>query len=136
MNTFNRSNLSRWLLQLGLAFVFVYAAIDSYREPGAWSAYLPHFLTGYFSDAHVLDAFGLFQIVLAAGLFWSRTRFYAAVIATLMLFGIVVTNLASFLITFRDLGLAFTALALAVQSAPLGSRTASSSAPVRAQRTN
>ncbi len=112
------NNLSRYLLQAGLAIVFIYAGIDSFREPSAWVHFIPEPATKIFDQKLLLDGFSIFQFVMAALILWPRTAFYGAVLAAVTLFGITAVNIAEFLVVFRDLGLGFMAAALAAQTSP------------------
>ncbi|MEK6904275.1 MAG: hypothetical protein AABW87_01650 [Nanoarchaeota archaeon] len=105
-----------FFLRIGLAFVFIYVAISAFFYPETWIGFLPDFLgssvtKGYFLLAH--DAFG---IGLGLWLLSGKKTFYAAVISSVALAVIVLTNLGSLLIVFRDIGLFFAAVALAILS--------------------
>ncbi len=102
------------LLRVGLAFVFLYAAMAAFITPDNWVGYLPHFLTSHFSAHTLLDGFSVFQVILAGWLLSGIYVRYAALVCAAMLIGIVITSPSQFLITFRDVGLIFMALALAV----------------------
>jgi len=98
------------LLRIGLAFVFFYAGIASFTESAGWIGFLPPFLQ-YFS---VLYAFAVVEIVLGLWLLIGKWARVAAVIAALMLAGIIVFNFSSMDVIFRDVGLFFAALALVI----------------------
>ena len=100
------------VLRFGLAFVFVYAAISSFRRPDVWIGYIPSFTTHLLSAKASLDAAGVIQLILALALVIGKYVKYAALISGLLLAGIVVFNLSSLLITFRDVGLVCMAAAL------------------------
>jgi uncharacterized membrane protein YphA (DoxX/SURF4 family) len=100
------------LLRLGLAFCFLYAAIFSFKNPQEWVSFVPKFTTGLVSADLSLKLISCIQIVLAVWLLWGKWLRYSALIAFLLLAGIVVFNLNLMVITFRDIGLAFMALAL------------------------
>ncbi len=109
---FQSTNLPSLLLRFGLAFVFAYAAISAFQHPGAWTGFVPGLVTKFISAKTFLDLFGIFQLVLAAALVIGRYIKYAAALATLSLAGLLVFNLSSFIVTFRDVGLIFMAAAL------------------------
>ena len=44
MKYLNNPKLAQALLRIGLAFVFLYAAISSLMHPDEWVGYLPSFL--------------------------------------------------------------------------------------------
>jgi len=103
---------SRLALRLGLAFVFAYAATSSLKDPNEWIGYLPHVLAAS-SQAHVLiKLFAATELGLTLWLLSGKFVQYAAAAAAVMLGGIVLANPADLIITFRDVGLAFMALAL------------------------
>lgn len=100
------------LLRVGLAAVFAYAAIDAFREPNAWISFVPPFMAKFVSLKVALDAMSVGQLILAAALVWGRYLRFTASIAAAMLLGIIVLNINTLLITFRDVGLLFAAVAL------------------------
>lgn len=106
-------HLAPLLIRTGLAIVFLYAAISSFINPTEWIGYFPPFLTDLIPSTILLPVFSLYELGLALWLlsgFYSR---YAGIVAALTLAGIVVTNFSLFAISFRDIGLIFTAIALA-----------------------
>ncbi len=100
------------LLRVGLAFCFLYAAVFSFKNPGEWIGFVPQFTTKFVAADVSLKLISTIQIALAAWLLWGKWLRYAAALALLLLVGIVVFNLNLLVITFRDIGLAFMALAL------------------------
>jgi hypothetical protein len=92
-------------LRFGLAFVFAYAAISAFRFPDAWVGFVPHFMTHFLSAKTFLDLFSIFQLFLAVVLISGKFVAYAAALAALTLIGLLVFNLNSFIVTFRDVGL-------------------------------
>ena len=100
------------LIRIGLAIVFAYAAIDAFREPGAWISFIPAVMTKFVDAKLALDVISVVQLVLAAVLVWGRYIKQAALVAIALLGGIMVTNIATFLVTFRDIGLVTAAAAL------------------------
>lgn len=103
----------RLLLQIGLAFVFLYAAIASFVNPNEWIGYLPPFMTKIVEPKMALDFFSVLQIGLAGWLLSGVYVRWAALASAAMLGGIIVFNLQLFDIAFRDVGLLLAALALA-----------------------
>lgn len=104
--------LASLLIRIGLAIVFLYAAVDAFIEPGAWISYVPMF-SNHFIDAKLaLDLLSIFQIFLAAWLVIGKYLKLSALIAAAMLGGIMIFNIPTLLITFRDIGLVFAAIAL------------------------
>lgn len=111
-HSINRQLAPALCLRLGLAFVLAYAAISSLRTPSAWLYFVPHLVTSFISADLFLKLFSIFQLVLAAALVIGRFVRYAAALTALSIAGLVVFNLGTLLITFRDIGLVFMAVAL------------------------
>jgi len=110
----SEAELAKIILRLGLAFVFVYAAISSLKTPDAWLYFVPHFITHIVSADLFLKLFSIFQLLLATALLLGKYVRYAAILAALSLAGLVVFNTGALLITFRDVGLAAMAVGLAL----------------------
>lgn len=106
-------NLPALLLRIGLAIIFLYAAISSFVNPQDWVGYLPGMLTERVSSDILLKLFSVYELLLAAWLLSGIYVRYAALACAATLAGIVVTNFELFAITFRDIALIFAALALA-----------------------
>lgn len=107
-------NLSPLLLRLGLATVFLYASLSAFVSPHDWVGYLPHFLTALVPATFLLTIFSSIELLLAVWLLSGVYVRWAALVAALLLFGIVVSNVTLLPISFRDIGLLFAALALFV----------------------
>ena len=105
-----------FFLRFGLAFVFIYVAVSALIMPEAWIGFLPSFLGSSVTKGYFLFAHDVFGIGLGLWLLSGKKTFYAAVVSSVFLAGILLTNLNSFLIVFRDVGLFFAAVALAVLS--------------------
>ncbi len=102
------------LLRIGVAFVFLYAAIASFIEPYAWIGYLPAFMQGLIPATFLLPIFSATEIILALWLLWGKGLFYSATIAALMLAAIVIFNFGALDIVFRDVAIFFSAVALII----------------------
>jgi len=103
-------------LRIGLAFVFIYAAVSAFNDPQSWIGFVPSFIQntitrGYFLFVHDVINFGLGLWLLSG-----KKQFWAAIISCLVLTGIIIANISSFLITFRDVGLLMAAIALALMN--------------------
>jgi uncharacterized membrane protein YphA (DoxX/SURF4 family) len=109
---FQTQNLPALLLRVGLAFVFAYAAISSFREPAAWVGFVPGLVQHILQATTFLHLFALFELLLAAAFIVGKFVRYAAALAVLSLAGLVIFNLNALLVTFRDIGLACMAAAL------------------------
>jgi len=104
--------VSQLLLRLGLGFVFAYAGVSSLKDPNEWVGYLPHFLAAVSYVSVVMKVFAVAELGLAVWLVSGKFVRYAALLAAVMLFGIIFANPANMIITFRDVGLVAMALAL------------------------
>lgn len=112
---YTRLPLVSLIARLGVAFAFVYPAIDEIFVPSDWIGYFPQFiLNSGIPQTVILHSFGALEIVLALWLVWGKRAYIPAAIMTLMLVAIVGFNLASFEVVFRDLSIAAASLALAV----------------------
>jgi len=105
-------HLAMWLLRLGLSTVFLYAAISSFVNPEDWVGYLPNVLTEHFSATLLLKFFSAYELGLVVWLLSGVYLRYAGLLCALTLAGIVTSNFHLFAITFRDIALIFSALAL------------------------
>jgi len=115
---------SEALLRIAVAFAFLYPPIDALFDPVSWLGYFPAFVTNAFhaiavplklSDVVLLHGFGLLEVALALWALFGRRVRVPALIMALILFVIVGFNLdpANFSVLFRDISIAFAALALA-----------------------
>ncbi len=109
--TYNPATASL-IIRIGLAAVFAYAAIDAFREPNAWIAFIPAFTTKFIAAKTALDLISVFQLVLVIWLLSGKYIKYTAVVCAALLGGIMVFNFSTFLVSFRDIGLVAAAIAL------------------------
>ena len=107
------NHTSAILLRSGLAIVFLYAAVSALQNPLEWASYLPHFLVHSSHVVTLVKFFAGYELVLIIWLISGSYLRWAAVLCALTLLGVVVTNPSQLFVTFRDIGLAFMALALA-----------------------
>jgi len=108
-----KAGMAPVFLRLGLATVFIYAAVSSTLNPNEWIGYLPHVLIDHFSPTVLLKFFSIYELSLAAWLLSGVYVRYAGLLCAATLVGIITSNFSLFAISFRDIGLAFAALALA-----------------------
>ena len=104
----NAKDIPALLLRIGLAFSLLYAAISSFITPSSWIAFLPTFL----KFTAILHIFSIIEIILALWLLSGKKLFYGAGLTSLALFGIVIANIGSLDIIFRDITILLAALAL------------------------
>jgi hypothetical protein len=108
----NNSGAVSWLLRIGLAFVFLYAATASLQHPLVWAIYLPAFLTKAIAATTLIKIVAIYELALVVWLLSGKYVRYCALLCALTLAGIVLTNPSQLITTFRDVGLVFMALAL------------------------
>jgi len=108
----NKEKLVSFFLRIGLVVVFIYAGVSSLVSPQNWIGFFPSFLR----VSWTLVLFSLYEIILGLWILSNRRVFYAAVISAISMFFIVAFNLALMDLVFRDIGLFFMAVALAVLS--------------------
>lgn len=106
--------VSNVLLRVGLAVVLLYAAVASTLDPDEWKGFLPVLLTDIADANMLLAAFSIYELLLAVWLLSGVCVRYAAMLCAVTLAGIVVSNVSLFAISFRDIGLMFAAVALAL----------------------
>ncbi|GAC1391409.1 MAG: hypothetical protein NVSMB46_03860 [Candidatus Saccharimonadales bacterium] len=104
--------IAELMLRIGLAVIFIYASISAFKIPNAWISYIPDFTTHLIPAKVSLDIISVVQLILAVVLLSGRWLKYAAIVSMMLLIGITVFNLNTLLITFRDIGLFFAAVAL------------------------
>lgn len=108
----NYLSLASFFLRVGLALVFLYAAIASFLNPGAWGAYIPSWIGVIVPISLFLTLFSLYEIVLALWLLSGKYTFYAAMLAGATLLGIIFPNMGDLDVIFRDVAIFFAAVAL------------------------
>jgi hypothetical protein len=112
IRVYGNNKLASRLLRIGLAAVLIYASISQFMTPSDWVGYLPHLLTNHVSSQLLLHVFSVYEMILAVWLLSGKYLKYAAGLAAATFCGIILTNLAVFTITFRDIAMVFAALAL------------------------
>src|SRR5262245_19172312 len=83
------ARFSPLLLRIGLAIVFVYAAVASTLSPDDWVGFLPKFMTALIPGETLLKVFSVFELILAAWLLSGVYVRYAALLCAATLAGIV-----------------------------------------------
>jgi len=101
-------------LRIGLAITLIYPAFGALLNPIAWSGFVPFWIKTVVDVKIFLFLFSFFEIVLVGWLVWGKKLYFASLIFAGLMFAITIFNLAAFEIIFRDIGLGFAALALAV----------------------
>ncbi len=103
---------ARWLLQIGLVAVFLYAGLSQLQKPNDWTTYFPSFLASHISLITVVKIVAVYELLLAGWLLTGKYLKLAGILCALTFGGIILFNLHQLLITFRDIGLLFMSLAL------------------------
>ncbi len=107
------------LLRLGVAFAFLFPAVNAVIDPYSWIGYFPSFVRTFpIEEMVMLHVFGFIETVIGLWLIWGKRLFVPAVAATVILLAIVAFNLGDFQVLFRDLSIAAMALALAILNRP------------------
>jgi uncharacterized membrane protein YphA (DoxX/SURF4 family) len=107
------SKHTRIILQLGLAFAFLYPPVAAYFDPFAWIGYFPDFLREMAgNDFLLLHAFGAIEVVVALWLLTGWRIFWPSLLAALMLLGIIVFDFSQMDVIFRDVSILAIAVAL------------------------
>lgn len=102
-----------WLLRIGIAFTFLYAAYSGFVSPSLWVGYIPD-LPLEIEQAVLLQLWGAFEVILALWLLSGWQVHLPAIglaIATSLL---MLLNLSQFSVLFRDVTIIFASLALVV----------------------
>lgn len=110
--TVTNKDMASLMLRVGLAAVFLYAAVSSLQHPVEWIGFLPAFMRDIVPGATLIKIFAVYELALAAWLVSGRRVRYAGLVSAATLAGIVITNPGQLIVTFRDIGLVFMALAL------------------------
>lgn len=105
-------NPSKTFLRFGLAFSFIYAAISSLINPSNWIGFIPEFLTKIISGNVLLTVSSIYELALGIWLISGKKEYFSAILASITLFLITVSNLGALDIIFRDIALLFASLAL------------------------
>lgn len=107
-----------YLLQIGLAFVLLYAGIDSFRYPDDWIGFVPKAVNNYgLTRQSFLQIHAAAEILLGVWLLSNWKIRLVSFLVALDLAAIIIVNglgRSVFLITFRDVGLLFAALYLSL----------------------
>lgn len=115
---FSKQNQASLLIRVGLAIVFVYAAISALITPNAWVGFIPDFSNQFLDPIIALDILSVMQLLLAVWLVTPYLPIFSAIVSALFLGGLMVTNIEEFLITFRDIALVFGCAAVVVLEWP------------------
>ena len=108
----------KYLLNIGLAFTLLYAGIMAFINPSDWVGFVPQWMANFGASRElVLHAHSTLEIILGLWLLGNWKVKWAGLVSALDIAGIVLATGFSagiLLITFRDVGLLFMAIYLAV----------------------
>jgi len=107
-------NLASFLIRIGLAMSFLYAATAALLDPSSWIGFLPAWIKMLVPAEVALFTFSIFQSLLALWLLSGWRTFIAAIISAGFIFLIIVQNLGALDIIFRDLAILCSTIALAL----------------------
>src|SRR5262245_42724523 len=106
----------KYLLNIGLAFVLLYAGISILIWPNDWIGYVPQWVENFgVSRNFMLMSHGIFESVLGLWILSNKKVKWAALLAALDIASIIIfagLNYQMLLTTFRDVGLIFMAIYL------------------------
>lgn len=104
------------LLRIGLALIFVYAAVAAWLAPNDWIGFLPTVVADSSSGALALQLWGGIEIGVALWLLSGKKAVWSGLVSAFLLLGVIVQNITLFEIVFRDIAILFMALALSAMS--------------------
>ncbi len=106
-------HLSTHILQFGLAFVFIYAAIQIFLNPEGFVHYTPEIIFKFMSLEVFMYTFATFEILLSLWIISGKKMIYSSLIAASIMALVIVFNLDLFIVLFRNVAIMCCALALA-----------------------
>ena len=114
LTSMRQKTLLSFILRAGLAFSFLYPAIDSFFHPDTWIGFFPGWLIAInpVDIATLSLLFAGLEIVIALGILFARDPFYPTSAAVVVLASIVVFNWSALDIIFRDISIISMAIAL------------------------
>lgn len=112
----NKDLLISFILRAGLAIVFFYAAIAAFLDPSSWVGFIPLWIRNVFPERIFLYIHSVYNISLGLWLLSNKKIFYASILSALTMLAIVISNIGSLDILFRDVAILLSAVALAVLS--------------------
>lgn len=111
MNLINKRN-AVLLLKAGVGFALLYPAFSAFANPELWIGYVPQWIEVILPRDIFLPMFSVVEIVVALAVLFTNMMFPALTATTIWIF-VVAFNSAEFFVVFRDIPIAFMALALA-----------------------
>ncbi|MBI2669504.1 hypothetical protein HYX14_06705 [Candidatus Woesearchaeota archaeon] len=112
----DNKSLAGFFLRVGIAIVFLYAAVSAFLNPDAWIGFIPGWFRAIIPAGIFMWVYNLYQIGLSLWLLSGKRTFEASIIAGLTLLAIVILNMSALDLVFRDVAILFGAAALAALS--------------------
>lgn len=111
-----QSSTVRFFLRLSISSVFLFAAVSSLFDPQDWIGYFPQILRNLFPAQFLLLGFSAYELLLGGWILSGWRIFYASILASITMLGIISSNFGAIEIVFRDFAIFFAAIALAIDS--------------------
>lgn len=105
--------LSTHILQFGIAFVFIYAAIQIFLNPQGFVHYTPEIIFDFVSVNTFMYTFATLEILLSIWIISGKKMMYPSLITAGIMALVVLFNLDMFIVLFRNVAIMCGALALA-----------------------
>ena len=111
-----REKFVSFLLRAGIGFSFLYVGVMAFINPDAWIGFIPSFVEIIISRELFLIFHGILDLILGLWLLSGWKVFYASIVSGVLLFFIVIFNLVSLDVIFRDITILLAAIALGILS--------------------
>lgn len=111
-----RRDVGNFVLRLGVAFAFVYAAVAGFVDPDSWVGYFPNFIRSLVPEYTLLALWGVVELVLGLWILSGKHIFWPSLAASLSLAGLILTNLGTMDIIFRDVTILAATITLAMEN--------------------
>lgn len=105
-------NIPLLSLRIGIAFVFIYAAVNFTLNPQEGEKFIPNFLTILLTKQTFLKIFTVYELFLAFWILWGKWPRISASLAALTTFAVTIPNIAYFDVLFRNVAILAAAIAL------------------------
>ena len=112
MGSIKLIKFTKFFLRLGLAFVFIYAAVEIHFSPENFLKYVQEWMSNLVPVERFLPIFGIAEIILALILLFGKLGRWPAFLSFFILCAITIPNLQYFNVLFRNVAIAGSALAL------------------------
>lgn len=110
----DKDALISFILRVGLAVVFFYAAVAAFLDPLSWIGFIPLWMRNIIPESIFLAAFSIYQLVLGLWLLSNKRIYYAAFLSVITMLAIIFFDIGALDIVFRDITILLSAIALAV----------------------